>query len=90
MLTAFSSNTGSEYDIREPHDPYSGADYKKMTHHLAADGRFSGIEDVLRLQAEERIAYLNELISRCGVSIEHARKFLRIEAVEDKTLKRRR
>lgn len=90
MLTAFSSNTGSEYDIREPHDPYSGADYKKMTHHLAADGRFSGIEDVLRLQAEERIAYLNELISRCGVSIEHARKFLRIEAVEDKTLKHRR
>lgn len=90
MLTAFSSNTGSEYDIREPHDPYSGADYKKMTLHLAADGRFSGIEDVLRLQAEERIAYLNELISRCGVSIEHARKFLRIEAVEDKTLKHRR
>lgn len=41
-------------------------------------------------QARTSLAYLNELISRCGVSIEHARKFLRIEAVEDKTLKHRR
>ena len=81
MLTAFSSNTGSEYDIREPHDPHSGAAYRKMTHHLASDKRFSGIEDVLRLPAEERIAYINELVSTCGVSIEHARKFLRIEYI---------
>ncbi len=89
MLTAFSSNTGSEYDIREPHDPYSGAAYRNMSRHLVADGRFSGIEDVLRLQAEERIAYLNELVCRCEVSIEHARKFLRIEAVENNFRKRK-
>ncbi len=87
MLTAFGSNTGSEYDIREPHDPHSGAAYRKMTHHLASDKRFSGIEDVLRLPAEERIAYLNELVTACGVSLNHARKFLRIEAVERKPLK---
>ncbi len=89
MLAALSSNTGCEYDIHEPHDPYSGTAYRKMTHHLAADGRFSGIEDVLRLQAEERIAYLNELVCRCEVSIEHARKFLRIEAVENNFRKRK-
>lgn len=89
MLTAFSSNTGSEYDIREPHDPHSGAAYRKMTHHLASDKRFSGIEDVLRLPVEERIAYLNELVSACSVSLNHARKFLRIEAVEHKPLKHR-
>ena len=90
MLTAFSSNTGSEYDICEPHDPYSGMAYRKMTHHLASDKRFSGIEDVLQLPAEERIAYLNELAIACGVSLNHARKFLRIEAVEDTVLKHRR
>ena len=90
MLTAFGSNTGSEYDIREPHDPYSGMAYRKMTHHLASDKRFSGIEDVLQLPAEERIAYLNELAIACGVSLNHARKFLRIEAVEDTVLKHRR
>jgi len=90
MLTAFSSNTGSEYDIREPHDPHSGEDYKKMTHYLASDERFTGIGDVLGLSADKRIDYLNELVNACGVSIEHARKFLRIEAVEDKTLKHRR
>ena len=87
MLTAFSSNTGSEYDIREPHDPHSGAAYRNMARHLAADKRFSGIDDVLKLPAEARIAYLNELVSACGVSLNHARKFLRIEAVERKPLK---
>ena len=90
MLTAFSSNTGSEYDICEPHDPYSGVAYRKMTHHLASDKRFSGIEGVLRLPAEERIAYLNELATACGVSLNHARKFLRIENVEDTVPKHRR
>lgn len=88
MLTAFSSNTGSEYDIREPHDPYSGAAYRNMSRHLAADKRFSGIDDVLQLPADERIAYLDEMISACGVSLNHARKFLRIEeAVKRKPLK---
>ncbi len=80
MLTAFGSNTGSEYDIREPYEPHSGAAYRKMTHLLASDGRFSGIGDVMRLPAEGRIAYLNELVCRCGVSIDHARKFLHIKA----------
>ena len=88
MLTAFSSNTGSEYDIREPHDPYSGAAYRNMSRHLAADKRFSGIDDVLQLPADERIAYLDEMITACGVSLNHARKFLRIEeAVKCKPLK---
>jgi len=88
MLTAFSSNTGSEYDIREPHDPYSGAAYRNMSRHLAADKRFSGIDDVLHLHADERIAYLDEMITACGVSLNHARKFLRIEeAVKCKPLK---
>ncbi len=88
MLTAFSSNTGSEYDIREPHDPYSGAAYRNMSRHLAADKRFSGIDDVLHLHADERIAYLDEMIAACGVSLNHARKFLRIEeAVKCKPLK---
>ena len=89
MLTAFGSNTGSEYDIREPNDPHSGAAYRKMTHHLASDKRFSGIEDVLKLPAEARIAYLNELVSACGVSLNHARRFLRIETVKCKPLKRK-
>ena len=89
MLTAFGSNTGSEYDIREPHDPHSGAAYRKMTHHLTSDKRFSGIEDVLKLPAEARIAYLNELVSACGVSLNHSRRFLRIETVECKPLKRK-
>lgn len=80
MLTAFGSNTGSEYEIREPYEPHSGAAYRKMAHHLASYGRFSGIGDVMRLPAEGRIAYLNELVSRCGVSIDHARKFLHIKA----------
>lgn len=79
MLTAFGSNTGSEYDIREPYEPHSGAAYSKMAHHLASDERFSGIGDVMRLPAEGRIAYLNELVCRCGVSIDHARKFLHIK-----------
>ena len=88
MLTAFSSNTGSEYDICEPHDPYSGAAYRNMSRHLAADKRFSGIDDVLHLHADERIAYLDEMIAACGVSLNHARKFLRIEeAVKCKPLK---
>ena len=87
MLTAFGSNTGSEYDIREPHDPHSGAAYRKMTHYLAADGRFSGIGDVMRLPAKGRIAYLNELVCRCGVSMGHALKFLHIKPVEDKPVK---
>ena len=88
MLTAFSSNIGSEYDISEPHDPYSGMAYRKMTHHLASGKRFSGIEGVLRLPAEERIDYIDEMITACGVSLNHARKFLRIEeAVKCKPLK---
>lgn len=79
MLTALGSNTGSEYDIHEPCDPYSGAAYRKMTHHLASDKRFSGIEDVLRLTVEKQAAYLDELVAACGVSRNHARKFLRME-----------
>ncbi len=79
MLTALGSNTGSEYDIREPHDPHSGAAYRKMTRHLVSDKRFSGIEDVLRLPVGKRTAYLDELVTVCGVSLNHARKFLRME-----------
>lgn len=87
MLTAFSTNTGSEYEINEPHDTHSGKDFRKMAQHLAADRRYTGISDIFRLPAEERIGYMNDLVLRCGVTIDHARKFLHIETVDNKSLK---
>lgn len=86
MLTAFSSNTGSEYEINEPRDTHSGTDFRKMAQHLASDRRHTDIGDIFRLTAEERIAYMNELVSRYGVTIDHARKFMHIETMDRKSL----
>lgn len=78
MTAAFSSNTGSEYDISEPRDSFSGYDYKKMTYFVTEGNRFPNITDILRLPSDERTGYLDILVTSCGVSREHARKFLRI------------
>lgn len=78
MLTAFASNTGSEYDISEPFDPHSGQAYGKMVNYLAKDGRFRSIGDVLCLPLNDLTEYLDELVSHCGVRQCHAMKFLHI------------
>lgn len=78
MLTAFASNTGSEYDISEPFDPHSGQAYGKMASYLAKDHRFRSIGDVLRLPLNMLTEYLGELVSHCGVRQCHAMKFLHI------------
>lgn len=85
MVEAFSLNTGSEYDLREPFDPNSGQAYWKMTRHFAADRRFNDIGDLLGRPAEAVIDYFNELVTRCLVSPTHAKKFLRIQDAEDST-----
>lgn len=79
MTEAFRCNTGSEYDINEPRDSFPGYDYKKITRHIAAEKRFGSVADIIRLTSEERADYLDRLVNCCGVSREHARKFLRIE-----------
>lgn len=78
MLTAFASNTGSEYDISEPFDPHSGQAYVKMVNYLAKDSRFRSIGDVLRLSLNMLTEYLDELVCHCGVRQSHAMKFLHI------------
>lgn len=78
MLTAFASNTGSEYDFSEPFDPYSGQAYGKMASYLAKDGRYRSIGDVFRLPLNMLTEYLGELVSHCGVRQSHAMKFLHI------------
>ncbi len=78
MTDAFSFNTGSEYDLREPFDPQSGQAFGKMTRYLAADKRFKDIGDLFNSPAETRIEYFSELINLCHVSTAHAKKFLHI------------
>ena len=82
MTDAFSNNTGSEYDIEEEYDYTAGKDYKLMANYLALDKRHRNIGDVLHRTAEERLAYLNEMVCECHVSVDHARKFLRIGKAE--------
>lgn len=82
MTDAFSNNTGSEYDIDEEFDPSAGKEYRKMAIYLAKDKRYKDIGDVVHRPAEERLDYLNEIVGKCGVSVEHARKFLRIDVAE--------
>ena len=79
MLTAFASNTGSEYDIYEPFDPHSGQAYRKMASYLAKDSRFKSIDKVLNLPLGKLVEYLEELVSLCGVRQCHAMKFLHIK-----------
>ena len=78
MVDAFSNNTGSEYDIEEEHDSTAGKEYRCMANYLARDKRYRDIGDVIHRPAEERLNYLNELVNMCGVSVDHAMKFLRI------------
>ncbi|MBR4756732.1 MAG: hypothetical protein IK076_07310 [Bacteroidales bacterium] len=82
MTDAFSNNTGNEYDIDEEFDPSAGKDYRKMAVFLARDKRYKDIGEVVHRPAEERLAYLNEIVEKCGVSVEHARKFLRIDVAD--------
>ncbi|MBR7003649.1 MAG: hypothetical protein IKI00_01585 [Bacteroidales bacterium] len=79
MTDAFSNNTGSEYDIEEEYDPTSGKEYKLMANYLALDKRYKGIGDVVSRPAEERLAYLCELVARCNVTVKHAQRFLHIQ-----------
>ena len=85
MTDAFSNNTGSEYDIEEEYDSTAGKEYKLMADYLALDKRYRNIGDVLHRTAEERLAYLNEMVCECHVSIDHAMKFLRIGKAETST-----
>lgn len=78
MLTAFASNTGSEYEINEPFDPHSGQAYRKMADYLAKDNRFKSISDVINLPLGKLVEYLDELVNKCGVRQCHAMKFLHI------------
>ena len=78
MTDAFSNNTGNEYDIEEEFDPTAGKEYRLMANYLSKDKRYRNIGDVLHRTAEERLAYLNEMVRECHVSVEHAMKFMRI------------
>lgn len=86
MLSAFSYNTGSEYDIAEPFDPHSGQAYKKMATYFANDRRFKDIGDVLRLPLPNLTEYLAEIIRRCDVRQCHAMKFLHIKDARKRPL----
>ena len=78
MTDAFSNNTGSEYDLEEEHDSTAGKEYRLMVNFLSKDKRYKDIGEVYNLPAEERLAYLNEIVDKCNVSVDHAMKFLRI------------
>ena len=81
MTEAFSNNTGSEYDIEEEYDPTSGKEYKLLANYLALDKRYKDIGDVVSRPAEERLAYICELVARCNVTVKHAQRFLHIPDV---------
>lgn len=78
MTDAFCNNTGSEYDIREEYDPTAGREYKLLANYLAKDKGYKDIGDVVHRPAEERLAYLSELVVRCNVTVKHAQRFLHI------------
>ena len=80
MTNAFGDNTGSEYDINEEFDQMAGNEYKKMAHYLAQDKRYDNLGDLVKSPAENRISYLWELVITCHVTVEHARRFLHINA----------
>ena len=75
MLTAFASNTGSEYDIAEKLDGRPGAEFKKMIRYIAGDKLSSGI---LAMTEDERRSQLEELVCVCGVKRANAKKILHI------------
>ena len=78
MTDAFSNNTGSEYDIEEEFDPTAGKEYKRLANYFSRDKRYKNIGEAIHRPAEERLAYLNEMVTRCNVTISHAQRFLRI------------
>ena len=82
MTDAFSNNTGSEYDLEEEFDQTAGKEYRLMANYLAQDKRYRDIGDISQRPAEERLAYLNEMIDNCHASVDHAMKFLRIGMAE--------
>lgn len=86
MADAFSNNTGSEYDIEEEYDSTAGKEYRLMAMFLAQDKRYRDIGDISQRPAEERLAYLKEMVEKCNVSVDHAMKFLRIGKAGTSTL----
>ena len=78
MTDAFNNNTGSEYDVEEEYDPSAGREYKQMAYFFAKDKRYKNIGEAVRRPAEERLAYLSEVVARCNVTVKHAQRFLRI------------
>ena len=78
MTDAFGDNTGSEYDVEEEYDPTAGREYKRMANFFSENKRYKDIGEAVHRPAGEQLVYLNEIVSRCKVSVMHAQRFLRI------------
>lgn len=77
MLLAFSSNTGSEYDIQETFTKGSDKAYAYCTNRLLKTGKWKDIRDILSLPEARRRRIGEGLTLKSDISRRQAAKFLR-------------
>lgn len=79
MILAFSSNTGSEYDITEIFTPGSDAVYYKMAAFIIKVWGRNGIKKIFSMDEVDKIELGVFLAKRTGANKRQLEKFLRIE-----------
>lgn len=80
MLNAFSSNTGSEYEIRETYDSFSHRTYYKMNRIIRTDLHIQNVRVALGMSTEEKIEVARKILLKTGASIRQICKFLHLPA----------
>ena len=78
MLTAFASNTGSEYDIPEHMDPWSDRLYQQMSAILTGKGIVQNPRDVIRMDNDRKFELLRLLSSATMATPLQIGKFLHL------------
>ena len=78
MITAFNSNTGSEYDLAEDSFAKDHRIYRKMILLLTRQKGWSSMKDVLSLSEQDRQLLVMNLIRETGATENEIRKLLRL------------
>lgn len=71
-LTAVSSTTGGEYEIREDYDSFSDTAYSEMIAYMQKSGR---LKDVYSMNTTEKNSYLFDILRHTSATLYHLRKF---------------
>lgn len=79
VITAFSSNTGSEYDIAESFEPYSDSVYSKISSFLVREGLVQSPRDVVSMDAERKFDIIALVQKRFMIPPRQIAKYFHVE-----------